>query len=256
MTHAMGRREDAMRARRAFVALALASAVVTATTTLGGAAQAGGTARYRVRIVNLTDGQPLTPPVIATHHSGFKLFLIGDLASVGVKEVAENGNVPNLVSSLEQATMVTNVVAGAEPLVPAGLPGSADFSDRATFTIEASDGARFVSFTSMLICTNDGFTGINHVRLPEGVGDRRVLVGAGYDAGTETNTEDFADIVPPCQGLVGVTSSDPGTDVSNPALLEGGVIHHHPGIAGGVDLDPSVHGWEDPVVRITIVRVN
>lgn len=241
--------------RRTLVALVLASAAVTATAMLGGGAQAGGTATYRVRILNLTDGQPLTPPVIATHHSGFNLFLIGDLASVGVKEVAENGNVPNLVSSLEQATLVTNVVAGEEPLVPAGLPGSADFSDRATFTIEARNGAQFISFVSMLICTNDGLTGINHVRLPERVGDRSVLVGAGYDAGTETNTEDFADIVPPCQGLVGVTSSDPGTGVSNPALLEGGVIHHHPGIVGGVDLDPAVHGWEDPVVRVTIMRV-
>lgn len=244
-----------MRRGRALVALVLASAAITAIALFGGAAQAGGTASYRIRIINLTDGQPLTPPVIATHHSGFNLFLIGDLASVGVKEVAENGNVPNLVSSLEQATMVSGVVAGAEPLVPAGLPGSADFSDRATFTINTDNGAQFISFASMLICTNDGFTGINHVRLPEAVGERTVLVGAGYDAGTETNTEDFADIVPPCQGLVGVTSSDPGTGVSNPALLEGGVIHHHPGIAGGVDLDPSVHGWDDPVVRVMIMRV-
>jgi hypothetical protein len=87
------------------------------------------------------------------------------------------------------------------------------------------------------------------------VGEAKVIVAAGYDAGTEMNTEDFADIVPPCQSLVGVTGSDPGTGASNPALLEGGVIHHHPGIAGGVDLDPDVHGWDDPVVRIRIVRV-
>ena len=26
-----------------------------------------------------------------------------------------------------------------------------------------------------------------------------------YDAGTEMNTEDFADMVPPCQGLIGVS---------------------------------------------------
>jgi hypothetical protein len=247
-----------VRRGRALTALALVSAAVVGMALLGGAAQAGGTPRYRVRIVNLTDGQPLTPPVIATHRFHFNLFLVGDLASVGVMQVAENGNVPNLVSALDQARVVTDVVAGSEPLVPLGLPGSASHPDRATFTIEGSNGARFISFMSMLICTNDGFTGINHVKLPANVGDQEVLVAAGYDAGTETNTEDFVDIVPPCQSLVGVTSSDPGTENSDPTLLEGGVIHHHPGVDGGVDLVPAVHGWDvnDPVARVIITRVN
>ncbi len=243
-----------MRRGRVLIALALVSGVIGASL-LGGAAQAGGTPRYRVTVINLTEGQPLTPPVIATHRFNFNLFLVGDLASVGVMQVAENGNVPNLTSALEQATVVTDVVAGDEPLVPAGLPGSAFHPDRATFRIDASDGARYISFAAMLICTNDGFTGINHVKLPQDVGDRIRLTAAGYDAGTEINTEDFADIVPPCQGLVGVTGSDPGTGNSNPALLEGGVIHHHPGIAGGVDLLEAVHGWDDPVVRVIVTRI-
>jgi hypothetical protein len=245
-----------MHVRKGSLLVALVSVAVLSTAPFGGAAPAGGEARYRVRVVNLTDGQPLTPPVIATHGSGFNLFRVGDLASVGVMQVAENGNVPNLVSALEQAVGVAEVVAGAEPLVPAGLPGSASHPDRASFVIEAPHGARFISFASMLICTNDGFTGINRIRLPKDVGGSKVIVANGYDAGTEMNTEDFADIVPPCQSLVGVTGSDPGTGASNPLLLEGGVIHHHPGIAGGVDLVLSVHGWDDPVVRIRITRVN
>jgi hypothetical protein len=139
--------------------------------------------------------------------------------------------------------------------VPPDLPGSASHPDRASFVIEASGRASFVSFESMLICTNDGFTGIDHVRLPD-EGDTKVIVANGYDAGTEINTESFADIVPPCQSLVGVTGSDAGTGASDPALLEGGVIHHHPGIQGGVDLVPSVHGWDDPVVQIRITRID
>jgi hypothetical protein len=238
------------RAILAFVAVLVLSAVMWS-----GPAEAGGPRRYRVRIVNLTDGQPLTPPVIATHRPTFHLFEVGDLASVGVMQVAENGNVPTLVSSLEQATGVAEVVAGAEPLVPEGLPGSSMHPDRASFTITAPGHVRLVSFVSMLVCTNDGFTGIDHVRLPASIGGSRTLVAAGYDAGTEINTEDFADIVPPCQSLVGVTGSDPGTGASDPGLLEGGVILHHPGIAGGADLDPDVHGWEDPVVRVRITRV-
>ena len=46
----------------------------------------------------------------------------------------------------------------------------------------------------------------------------------------KVNTEDFADIVPPCQGLIGVGSDDEGTGMSNPDLAEGGVIAHHTGI--------------------------
>jgi hypothetical protein len=43
------------------------------------------------------------------------------------------------------------------------------------------------------------------------VGASVTVETAGYDAGTELNTEDFADIVPPCQGWIRVSSSDPGT---------------------------------------------
>ncbi len=68
----------------------------------------------------------------------------------------------------------------------------------------------------------------------------------------KTNTEDFADIVPPCQDLIGVSSADAGTGDSNPALAEGGVIAAHSGIQGGTDLTVSDHGWTDPVARITV----
>jgi len=244
-----------MRKKKAAAFVMLVSVAVLTTAMWGGSAGADAVPRYRVRIVNLTEGQPLTPPVIATHRFGFDLFEVGDLASVGVMQVAENGNVPNLVSALEQANGVARVVAGTEPLVPAGLPGSASHSDRATFVVGAPHHARFISFVSMLICTNDGFTGISRVWLPKDVGDSKLITANGYDAGTEVNTERFRDLVPPCQSLVGVTGSHPGTGASNPMLLEGGVIHHHPGISGGAGLRPAVHGWDDPVVRIRITRV-
>jgi hypothetical protein len=54
---------------------------------------------------------------------------------------------------------------------------------------------------------------------------------------------------------MGVSSGEPGTGMSNPALAEGGVIHHHLGIEGGADLLPEVHGWTDPVTLVTITRV-
>ncbi len=234
-----------------------AIAVVALALVPASAASASDGARYRVTIRVLAGGQPLTPPVVVTHRGAFDLFKVGQVASVGIKEVAENGNVPALVSAVEQSDGVGQVKAFAEPIVPEGLPGSAMFDDVETLMIGAGARVQYISFASMLICTNDGFTGINHVRLPSDVGERVRIGAAGYDAGTEMNTEDFADIVPPCQGLVGVSSGEAGSVVSDPALFENSVIHHHPGIQGGADLKTDVHGWDvdRPVVRITITRV-
>jgi len=99
----------------------------------------------------------------------------------------------------------------------------------------------------MLICTNDGFTGIDSLAVTGGT----TVTTNAYDAGTEMNTEDFADMVPPCQPLSGVSSSDAGTGMSNPALAEDGVVAMHPGVTGGNDLTAS-HMWTDPVARVTI----
>ncbi|MGH2379708.1 MAG: spondin domain-containing protein [Candidatus Limnocylindria bacterium] len=218
-------------------------------------AAAGSTRTYEVSIQLVTGGQPLTPPLIATHSGGTDIFSVGQPASLGVKEIAENGNLAPLMAALEADPKVSHVLAAGAPLVPPGSPLFGTFEDEVTLTIEADPGARFLSYESMLICTNDGFTGIDRLRLPNQVGDSLSVATASYDAGTEVNTEDFADIVPPCQPLMGVSSGEPGTGMSDPALAEGGVIHHHPGIAGGADLLSAVHGWTDPVTLVTITRV-
>ena len=216
-------------------------------------------ATYTVTITNLTTGQPFTPPVLATHRQSTNVFEVGDLASNGVQQVAENGAVPVLVDELNGNQHVYDVQVGAMPLVPAGVPGSGMGPVSDTYTITSANGAKYLSIVSMLICTNDGFAGLDSLRLPKNVGDSTTVLLNAYDAGTEINTEDFADIVPPCQGLIGVTSDDSGAGMSNPALAEGGVIHSHVGIQGGNDLLPlpgGIHGWTDPVGTVEISRVN
>jgi hypothetical protein len=223
---------------------------------------------YEVTITNLTSGQPLTPPVVATHRGRDQLFRVGLPASVGVREIAENGNNSPLLAFLEAdpfRRISAFTQAGMGPLVPEGTPGGVEdppsgpeFPDSVTFEITAQEKADRLSFASMLVCTNDGFTGVNGLRLPSRVG-RTVTAGtAGYDAFTEINEEDFAHIVPPCQGLIGISSGEAGQGVSNPALAEGGVISHHQGIRGGNDLVPEVHGWDtdEPVARITVTRID
>ncbi len=205
---------------------------------------------YEVTITNLTEsGQWFTPPVIATHRASARIFRLGRPASFELKEVAENGNLTPLVEALSNSSRVSDVVVAAgdpPPLMPGGS---------ISVQISAGRGARFLSFASMLICTNDGFTGVDSMKLPRKVGQTRTVTAAAYDAGTEINTEDFADIVPPCQLLGGVSSDDEGTGTSNPALFERAVVHRHRGIRGISDLVPEIHGWDNPVTMITVTRI-
>jgi len=215
-------------------------------------ARSEGGRTYKVTITNLTAGQPLTPPVLLTHTRRTGIFDVGEEASEDIQAIAENGDSGPLQSTLANDVYVHQVVAGMTPVVPANDPGGTGFGSSVTFKITAHGRARYLSFASMLICTNDGFTGLDSVRLPK---HKKTVYSVAYDARTETNTEDFVDIVPPCQGLIGVSSDDAGTGTTNPALAEDGIIIPHVGIIGGIDLFPEVHGWSDPVAMIEIERV-
>jgi hypothetical protein len=243
-----------MQGRKGLAAVA-AAAVALAAAPAANAKRAG---TFEVTFTDLTSGQPLTPAVAATHRGKNELFRVGRAASFGLKEIAENGNNAPMLNRLGSDRDVSEVVeAPGGPLVPAGTPGDAMFDQSTTFSIGAGHGARFLSLASMLICTNDGFTGVNSLMLPRRVGDSVTVETAGYDAGTEANTEDFADIVPPCQDLIGVTG-EPGTGQSDPALAQNDVIRHHRGITGRRDLLPDVHGWDvnAPVARITVTATD
>ena len=212
-------------------------------------ANGSGIRTYEVTITNLTSGQPFTPPVLATHKKNLGVFKVGEPASVGVHRIAENGGNAWLVAALSNDDKVFDVVQGAGAIVPGG--------DSGIISITADKKAKLLTFVNMLICTNDGFTGVNSLKLPKKVGKVVAASSIGYDAGTEINTEDFADLVPPCQGLVTPPPVMPfGTGVSDTALVEGGVITVHPGISGISDLMPGVHGWVDPVADITIERIS
>lgn len=252
-----------MRDRR--TAAIAASAVLAALCT----APAAGAevADYKITITNLTGGQPMSPPVAATHRTAGALWHLNRAASLGVREIAENGNNGPLLDTLRQRRVSGRVFDYVQltsspmlpgPLVPAGRPGSGTFPTSVTGRIRADTRrAKRISFVSMLVCTNDGFTGVDGVVLPRRLRKPRTVRAIAYETRSEQNTEVFADIMPPCQGLIGASSPSgaPGTAQSNPALAESGVVIPHSGIVGNAELDPSVHGWGNPVSKIVIERM-
>ena len=206
---------------------------------------------YEVTITNLTSGQPLTPALVSTHRGNDGLFRVGRSASLGLTEIAENGNLQPMIDRIDSdRDFIAHVVKTGETGVPPVMPG-----ETVSVTIDASPPHNFLSWASMLICTNDGFTGVDTLKLPSTIGGSVTIHTQGYDAGTEINTELFADIVPPCAPLTGQDNMGQGTDISDPTLAEGGVIHHHAGILGVGDLDPTINDWTNPVAMITVERI-
>jgi hypothetical protein len=238
------------------LALGSGPAAAHGTTASNGMESDDGDRRYRVTISNLTGGQPFTPPAVAAHKPSAEVFSVGAEANEATKEIAENGNPDPLVELIEETDAIKGSAVAETPLVPADDPGDTGLGYFASLELMADENAEFLSFISMLIATNDGFTGLDTVALPEEVGQSYSYYAASYDAGTEENTEDFADIVPPAQKLIGVSSDDMGAGTSDDDLAEDGVITPHPGIAGDDDLDPEVYGWDDPAALVHVERLD
>lgn len=199
-------------------------------------------AHYTVTITNSTAAQYLTPPNYAAHTRDVRVFQNGRTASAAVAGVAENGDFPALATSLTAAVDNAGLgVSGLGAAGPIGPGGSATF----TFTTDADK----FSLVSMLVCTNDGFAGVDSINLPKHDGQTKSLQVQGYDAGTEVNTELKVDTVP----APFCNSANIGTGFSNPALAENGVIHRHRGIDGVGDVESSFD-WNGPVASITITR--
>lgn len=242
--HATQRSGPRRRTKQAAVAL-VALLVTSITLVIGGPdASAQAEATYRVEYTNVAGGQYQTPPNWAAHDRGVRVFQQGRAASPGVEAVAELGGVPVLEAELAAAIDANGLGVSGVGEGPAGpiAPGDSRVWE---FTSSAS---RF-SLVSMLVCTNDGFAGIDSTRLPTRDGDSRRLRVRAYDAGAELNTENRADLVPApfCNG-------PGGTDQDQPEIEGFGRINRHPSLQGVGDL-PLSFDWNGHVGEITITRV-
>ncbi len=186
---------------------------------------------YEVTITNVS-GQPVTPPVVAVHNRLADLYEVGEAASTEIQEVAENGNITPLVELAGETRGVHGAaVAGEGPLFP---------GESVTVQVDADRGRR-LSLVSMVVCTNDGITGLDTVKLPRRSGQTSNFSTVAYDAGTEQNIEDPDWWVPPCGG-----------NGENLHTAEDGVITAHPGLEGFEELDFATG---DTILEVEVTRL-
>ena len=171
--------------------------------------------------------------MLVTHKSHLRLFKVWKYASDELRQIAEDAVSGPLVEKLSNSNKIFEIVEGTEVIFPEGS---------ASFRIRAKRGYSKFSLVSMLVNTNDAFTGITRARLP--YKGKKVYYLYAYDAGTEKNTELTDHIPGPCCGnpLVRVPTKER--------------IRYHRGIRGVGDLDPKIYGWHKKVAKLTIQRVN
>ena len=213
----------------------------------------GDMATYEVTIRNISNGQPLSPPVVATHQRSVGLFRYGRSASPELEALAEDGNEVPLFNLLNGSPKATDVIDVGMPLTRRGQVVG-DFSDSVTIQIQARPGDA-ISLASMLICTNDGFVGLDRSRLPRGTA-RRVYPLIPLDAGTEQNTEMSADIVDACGALGSLPLPGDGNEDDAVNQDPQNRISLHRGIRGTGDLSAQAHGWRGITAVAIVKRIN
>ncbi|MBT5218145.1 MAG: hypothetical protein HOI35_08455 [Woeseia sp.] len=202
-------------------------------------------ASYTVTFTNLTNAQPLSPVGVIAHQDGYAVFAVGSPASQGLEGLAEGGDNSALLAEANADATVVVTNSGAAPIGPGG-------SESITLDVLDSDrpGLR-ISATTMLVNTNDAFTGINGVAVDTlAVGDTMRFDSIAYDAGTEADTELAAEIPGPVGGGEGFNAArdDQGDRVS----MHSGVISQDDGLVTS-DLTGQ-HRFDNPVVRVLIER--
>ncbi|HZX25149.1 MAG TPA: spondin domain-containing protein [Woeseiaceae bacterium] len=193
---------------------------------------------YEVTITNVTQAQTFTPQLVAVHTDEVRLFSVGAPASEAVEILAEAGNTAPAMELL--------AAAGREVASVDTIPGLLGPGESVTMAVKGSGRARYLTIAAMLIPTNDTFFSVNSVRLPwHGEVTYRALA---YDAGTEANDQDCANIPGPTCGGDG-HSPEPAAD-------DEGHIHVSNGFhdLGAGTLSPAIYDWRNPVAVVTVKR--
>ncbi len=194
----------------------------------GGGRRGGGDVKrtYQVTVLNLTKGQPLTPPLIVAHKYSLKVYQLGGQASDGLADLAQDGITATLRAELDNSRDVLATKVGNGVIMP---------GEKHTYVIDVPRRGRpTFSVLSMLARTNDAFIAAT-------ISGGRKGLAQVYDAGVEHNTENCAHIpAPPCG------NHNVGTDGGE------GFVRPHEGLHLSGNLDGQRDTFANVAARIEI----
>lgn len=194
--------------------------------------------QYQVSVTNLTNAQPFSPLAVLLHSSG-TIWQFGQPASAALEDLAESGNNAGVLSS---SFMLSNASNN-------GILAPGEQTDVMISTTDTT--AKKLSLATMLVNTNDAFTGISNIELSQlAVGDTLTFRATAYDAGTEANSEAAGTIPGPVDGGEGTNSQR--DDVN--------YVSRHPGVVGSddgsaVSVLNNQHKFDNPVMSVKIMRM-
>lgn len=196
------------------------------------------TLTYQVTLTNGTAAQPLSPmAVMLTTESRF--WTVGESASDALALLAEAGD----NSSIIEAEGVLAAESGEAPIAPGATE---------SLTVSMDDEpSLWLTVATMLVNTNDGFTGVTGFTLEQLEVDETVSMWVNvYDAGTETNTEAAGTIPGPADGGEGLSE---GREDQDRVSLHAGVVSVDDGLETSVLT--QAHRFDNPSFHISITRV-
>jgi len=124
-------------------------------------------------------------------------------------------------------------------------------SSQTVTVVSADQNISLMSFATMLVNTNDGFSGATGMDVSAmAVGDTQSFNQVAFDAGTEANTESQGTIPGPADSGDGF---DATRDDVNFVALHKGVVTSDDGLSSSV-LNVS-HKFDNPVIAVTITRI-
>lgn len=193
---------------------------------------------YEITVTNLSHAQPLSPVAVVLHSTG-QFWTIGESASEELEYLAEGGDNSFILGH----SMVESGESGVAPVAPGA-------SETISISIEDND-MPLLSVITMLVNTNDAFTGLNAHNLAElAPGDSWSTTAHVYDSGTEKNSEASGTIPGPVDGGTGFDALRDDVDFVS---MHPGIVATEDGLASSVL--SKVHAFDNPVAKISVSRI-
>jgi len=212
---------------------------------------------FKVEVTNLTYAQPLSPPALVLHNDSYTLFAEGTTASIALEELAESGSNSTLLQEAQSYNSVFHTLSGDSIILPGSsqvftLSLEADFDHDLGGNLGDELDTLKLSLITMLVNTNDGFTGEKNIDLSSlEVNQYQTYNGPVWDSGTEENSESSDSIPGPAANGEGFNASREN-DV-NKVVFHSGVVSMDDGLASSSLT--QAHRFNQPASRIKITRV-